>query len=409
MRYYLDTRRPSHRTDGRFPLKLAVTHHGDTALMPVAAFAAKDEWDPKRQRMRSRYGYGKQVNDYLVQLMMDAERVLQDLILSGAAATMPPTAVRDALARELMDAGESMTVREAIEALRATKKAKTAGIFRSAITGLERCGKFLDRPVTAITVEDVKAVDAILRGHYALNTRNSYMGVVSQTFKRAHREGVIREDPCRDLKFTTANTRSRALTLPQLRAILAADPGTDRGREYLDFFRFSFFSRAANPADIAGMTPESIYNGRLEYVRRKTGKSYSVRVEPELQAVIDRRGDEGHLFAGIAVRRQADYCRDCNWFLGDLAASLGIPRITLYWARHTFASLLLETGAPVEIIAAALGHSYGPRITMGYVTIREKAVDDAVRRLYDYVAGTWAPGELPRGQNSGPRGPSPGA
>lgn len=63
----------------------------------------------------------------------------------------------------------------------------------------------------------------------------------------------------------------------------------------------------------------------------------------------------------------------------------------MYWERHTFATLMIEIGIPIETVAASLGHSYGPKVTMGYVTIREKLVDDAVRKLYDYVAGTWAP------------------
>lgn len=360
--------------------------------MPVSAFAARDEWDPVRQRMRSRFGYGKQVNDYLVRLMMEAEDVLQALILSGDAAAMPATSVRDVMARKLMDAGTGVTVQQAIEALGREKGAKTAGVFRSAVSALKGCGKFLQRPVSAVTVEDVREVDAWVREHYAPNTRNSYMGVVAQTFKRAHREGAVREDPSRDLKFTTPVTRSRALTLEQLRTLLAAEPEKEIGRDFLDFFRFTFYSRAANAADIADMTPASIFNGRLEYTRKKTGKAYSVKVEPELLEIIARRGDDRHIFARVATRaKQQDYSRDCNKFLGDLSESLGMPRITLYWARHTFASLMLETGAPIELIAAALGHSYGPRITMGYVTIREKAVDDAVRRLFDYVAGTWAP------------------
>lgn len=371
---------------------MAVTRHGDTALMPVAAFAARDEWDAKRQRMKSRYGYGQQVNGYLARLMMEAEAVLQGLIISGEASTMPATSVRDALARKLLDAGEGDSVLKAIEALGREKGAKTVRVFRSAVSALKGCGKFLQRPVSAVTVEDIRQVDIWIRDHYALNTRNSYMGVVSQVFKRAHKDGTIREDPCRDLKFPTPTTRSRALTLEQLRTLLAAEPEKEIERDFLDFFRFTFYSRAANAADIARMTPASIFNGRLEYTRRKTGKAYSIRVEPELLEIIARRGDDRHLFARVATRaKQEDYCRDCNKYLGELSKSLGMPRITLYWARHTFASLMLETGAPIEIIAAALGHSYGPRITMGYVTIREKQVDDAVRRLFDYVAGTWKP------------------
>ena len=71
----------------------------------------------------------------------------------------------------------------------------------------------------------------------------------------------------------------------------------------------------------------------------------------------------------------------------EVCEVLGLTPATMYWARHTFASLMLETGAPVEVIAEALGHSYGPKVTMGYVTIRERAVDEAVRKVYDLLAG----------------------
>ena len=133
-------------------------------------------------------------------------------------------------------------------------------------------------------------------------------------------------------------------------------------------------------------------NGRLQYKRKKTGKDYDIKVEPEMQEIIDRRGDGTHLFARIHTRaRYQDFTRDCNYHSGVVSKSLGLPRITLYWARHTLASLMLEIGVPVELIAAALGHSYGPQVTMGYINIRQRQVDEAVRWVYDYVAGTWSP------------------
>lgn len=109
------------------------------------------------------------------------------------------------------------------------------------------------------------------------------------------------------------------------------------------------------------------------------------------QRDIARRGNASHLWALSGKRDWSNYNRITNYELTRIARSLGLPPVTMYWARHTLASLMLETGAPVEIIAAALGHSYGPRFTMGYVSIRERQVDEAVRRVYDFVAGDIEP------------------
>ena len=146
-----------------------------------------------------------------------------------------------------------------------------------------------------------------------------------------------------------------------------------------------------NPIDLWKTTPDAIFNGRLIYTRSKTGKDYSVRVEPEAQRILDERSDGSRLIASMAGHDYDNYLQDTDDELRLLSKALKLPPVTMYWARHTFATLLMEIGTPVELIAAALGHSYGPRVTMGYINIRQKQVDDAVRRLFDYVAGTWAP------------------
>ena len=396
LRYYLDARRPSRRPDGRFPLKLAVTKRGDTALMPVLAWATKAEWDPVRQHLRGRFGYAGQVNEYLTKMMLKFEDAVREIALSGEAARMPATAVRDYLARKTLESGPGVTIRAYMTKVAEGKAWKTGRLFFDAIRAMERFDPGMtDRAFDQLAPEKVQAFDKWMQSKYSMNTRNSYLGKLAQVARKAHEEGVIPSNPCRSLAFEYVTTKSRALTLEQLRSLLAYETKRETDADFLDFFRFTFYSRAANAADIVTWTPEDIFNGRLIYKRRKTGKQYDVRVEPELAEIIERRGDGDHLFTRIATRaKYQDYTRDCNAFLGRAAKELGLPAVTLYWARHTFASLLLEIGTPVELIAAALGHSYGPRVTMGYVNIRRKQVDDAVRRLYDYVAGTWLPKEI---------------
>ena len=62
-----------------------------------------------------------------------------------------------------------------------------------------------------------------------------------------------------------------------------------------------------------------------------------------------------------------------------------LPPVSTYWARHTWASLAMELDAPIEAISAALGHSYGARVTVGYVNMSSKRVDELNRRVIDFA------------------------
>ena len=61
------------------------------------------------------------------------------------------------------------------------------------------------------------------------------------------------------------------------------------------------------------------------------------------------------------------------------------PDITTYWARHSWATIAASLDIPNETIAAALGHTYGNRITAIYIDFDMKKVDDANRKVIDWV------------------------
>lgn len=389
LRYYLDARRKSGRPDGKHTIKLAVTKRGRTALLPVCAYATREEWDPAAQRLRGRnVGSVAQLNRYLAMMMVKFEDALRDLILSGEAAPLTAYDVRDRLEAAVFESGPGLTLGEYYDKVTEEKHGATKIAFRNARTMFARAvPRIMEKPLASFTDKDVSRIDAYMQAHLAPNTRNTYIAKLTQVTKRAHREGLMSADAGRAVKMKTVIPKSRALTLEQLRVFLAADPATERGREALDLFKLSFYLRAMNAIDIAKAGPDNIYNGRLGYTRSKTGKDYSVKLEPEALEIIARRGDRRHLFAPMAAFATQDrYIQDVNRCLRSLAKGNGLPPVTMYWARHTFASLLIDSGSTMEITAGALGHSYGPRITAGYVTIQQRQVDDAVRKVYDLVA-----------------------
>jgi len=65
----------------------------------------------------------------------------------------------------------------------------------------------------------------------------------------------------------------------------------------------------------------------------------------------------------------------------------GLPPISLYGLRHTFATLGLEAGVDTVYVSEILGHS-SPAITMGvYQHTREERLNAAVRQVGDAIFG----------------------
>ena len=61
------------------------------------------------------------------------------------------------------------------------------------------------------------------------------------------------------------------------------------------------------------------------------------------------------------------------------------PELSSYWARHTWATLAAEIDIPKETISAALGHEIGSPTTSIYIRFDQRKVDEANRRVIDYV------------------------
>jgi integrase len=63
------------------------------------------------------------------------------------------------------------------------------------------------------------------------------------------------------------------------------------------------------------------------------------------------------------------------------------PSISSYWSRHTWATIAAEIDIPIEVISHALGHKVGSDVTAIYVKFNRMKVDEANRKVIDYVNG----------------------
>lgn len=221
---------------------------------------------------------------------------------------------------------------------------------------------------------------------YSLGTISNYMFCIHAVIREAIRNEIIDRDPFIQLPriVRRPKTRKRSLPVDVIRNIFALTPSSTRARVALDVFKLSFMLIGINSVDMLkldGITTD----GRIEYERCKTRKPYSIKVEPEALEIINRYKSDQHgrllTFADMWSTRHAM----CNAISAALRRHTGRDDLTLYWARHSWATIAYSIGIPKDIISQALGHSFGVAITDVYIDYDNEKVDEANRRVLDWV------------------------
>lgn len=203
--------------------------------------------------------------------------------------------------------------------------------------------------------------------------------------------------PFRKFKIKKEETRKRSLTVEQLRT-LRDYPCEQYQIRYRDIFMLMFYMIGINAIDLFHAKGSDVVDGRLEYKRSKTGKLYSVLIQPEAQAIIDKYRGKNYL---LNVLDDYKNYKDFLHRMGDALKDIGpmerkglggkkirqplFPDISSYWARHTWATIAASLDIPKEVISAGLGHEIGSSITSIYIDFNMKKVDDANRAVIDYV------------------------
>lgn len=135
-----------------------------------------------------------------------------------------------------------------------------------------------------------------------------------------------------------------------------------------------------NLVDLANL--QTISQGRINYTRRKTGRLYSIKVEDCAKRLIQAHRGKNYLVDILEHYKDVHVATSMlNRHLKDIASDLGLPPITTYTARYTWATLALSIDTPIEVISQALGHSYGQAVTLGYIMPDRRKVDEANQKV----------------------------
>ncbi len=188
-------------------------------------------------------------------------------------------------------------------------------------------------------------------------------------------------------------TVKRALLLKDIQRIARMDLHDKPNLAYArDMFMFSFFTRGMSMVDMAFLKKDDLQNGVLTYRRRKTSQLLTIRWEACMQAVVDR----------YQVPRSPYLLPILNPSLGDLRRQyqtvshmltrrlhiigclldLSLP-LTMYVARHSWASIAREKQIPLPVISEGMGHDNESTTRIYLASIDAVEVDNANRQILD--------------------------
>lgn len=386
IRIILDTRRVC--KDGSFPVKLYLHHRGQIIISTGVACALKD-WDMALCAIRAKTVAQKANNAILRSMLNKGEALLLNLTVSGELAKMTAKELKARLEEELSirrGGGGAATLYHYLEVAKNGKAERTVRLFKWAQDRVtEFCGR--DKLVEDIDMRWVVEFREFLGKRYAPNTVAQGLAWVSRALSLAVADGLLTRNPCAGVRKPKAETRKRYLSLERLRELRDMNferfntprwPKYNIALEYArDMFMLQFYLLGINIVDLAGLT--GVVDGRVEYVRHKTGTLYSVKVQPEAMKIIERwRGVD------TLIKHHYDSAATLCSVLDNRLKCL-MPGLTTNWARHTWASMAAELEIPVETISHALGHKIGSPVTAIYVAYNQKKVDDANRRVIDYL------------------------
>lgn len=380
IKLYLDTRRA--KADGTYPIRLAVNNHGETAFISLGQSVKKDEWDKRQCRIKKRPDRDF-LNDYLRDRYDYYNRILMRLQMSeDYRGDISARQLRDNIIREA--AGKkSATLKDMF--VRYTSREMGNKTRKNYSVTWNTIAQF-DKTSETLLLDDISR-DWLERYNLFLinignchNTRTVRIRHIAAVFNYAIDNELTTNYPFRRLDLSIEPTKKRDLKVEELREVFSANV-KEKDRKLLDAFKVMFLLIGINVHDLYNLTRDNIVDGRLEYKRLKTGKQYSILIQPEVVEIMNKYPGKDRLFSFCEHYANASsFAMVTNILLKKIRAGL-----TTYYARHTWATLAFKLGIPKDTISLALGHSFGVRVTGTYINADLSRVDEANRKVIDYV------------------------
>ena len=245
-----------------------------------------------------------------------------------------------------------------------------------------------DMPIHAVTEEMFEEFRFYLKKkRFTAKTVNRHLCWLSRLMYSAVSKRVIRYNPFEDATYEKEERQIRFLQKSDVAKLMALKVNDREAEQSRQMFLFSCFTGLAI-ADMERLKFSHIQTAAdgKRYIRKerqKTKVESVVPLHPIAEEILSRCQEEQ------TVKEKGDdlvFPRDCsrsamNNKLSTVGLACGIrQRLSFHMARHTFGTLSLSAGIPIESIAKMMGHA-SISSTQIYAQVTDKKISEDMDEL----------------------------
>lgn len=271
---------------------------------------------------------------------------------------------------------------------------RTAETYQTTLNSFRRFRRKKDLPFEELNPSLVSDYEYYLKKRkLAPNTISFYLKRLRAIYRKAViEEGIEDCHPFRLTRTTPEKTAKRAVPLKVIRKLKDMDLSNYPTQQFArDMFLFSFYTRGMSFIDIAYLQKKNLKNGILSYRRKKTGQALTIHWESCMREIASHyagKRSSPYLLSIINPKVEDDRRQYYNAStlinrkLKKLGQLLGLSSpLTMYVARHSWASIAREQGIPLSVISEGMGHESEKTTRIYLAALETQVIDRANQKI----------------------------
>ncbi len=365
--------RPS-TVDGRqSTIFYQVIHRRVVRQYKTGYYIYPDEWNKQISKVvlsnvrDDRINYLLKVDDEISADIRSFNRIISDMEHDSAVYTADDIIsefVSNKLKVNMFTFAESV-----ISKMRMLGKIRTSETYASSLSSFKRFRGGRDLSLEDMDSDLIMHYEAYLKERgLTQNSSSFYMRNLRAIYNRAVEKGLTQQKtPFKHVYTGVDKTVKRGVPLKVVKRIREMDLSMNAALDFArDMFLFSFYTRGMSFIDMAFLHKKSLKGNMLTYRRRKTGQQLFIKWEKCMQEIVDKYDTSTSIYllpiiyqnSSVDERKQYIYkAHNINRNLRIIARRLGLSSpLTMYVARHAWASIAKSKNVPISVISEGMGH-----------------------------------------------------
>lgn len=390
--------RPSSVNDKEGSIYYQVIHNRAVRQITADLYVHESEWDNKKSAVKISEWASSDRRQYLQSV---TERIQWDTKRLKAIIAFLDKQNKDYTTDDIVGKFNATTneqslsgfMQDIIGQLKRLNRIRTSETYAATLSSFMKFRDGQDILLCEIDGDTIMLYEAWLKTNgNCPNTTSFYMRILRAVYNRAvEKELTEQRHPFKHVYTGIDKTVKRAIPLKAVKRIKELDltlkPHLDYAR---DMFLFSFYTRGMSFIDMAYLSKSDLKNGILTYRRRKTGQQLIIKWEKCMEEIVTKYEDRSATqyllpiiispFANERVQYRNALCR-VNTALKEVArlVNISIP-LTMYCARHGWASIAKSKNIPLSVISEGMGHD-SEETTHIYLSSLDTSVVDRANSL----------------------------